>query len=485
MNKSRNILKEEGVSIQFLDFLSDSILKMDHKFRIVYANLSFCSLIGYEGSEILGKSFLNFIRKENRLELKLKLSSQIEHSKEITVQIDLLHNLGHSLCCSLKIHPLEKKREKSFLIIVDFNSGNSFPKELYENLIETFPLPIALLNDNYTFENCNQILVSYLNYEKEELLGRNPLNLGLFHLNSKEKVINSLKNLLNGTKAKLLSVQIKPNKKEPIWVEMESSIICLDNKSYIQSVFTDINEKVKAKEQIEELTEFKNQLLSRTSHELKTPLISIKGFSNLLLELYSNRFSENIISIIEEIKIGSEKLENTIDMILTTTYYDSKKTKLKPQKEDLAFLIRFALNELRGVYISRDIKVNLNIHKKMETYFEKEPIYEAFSNLFINAVKYSPPNTEIEIRSEIKNNSYIISIKDQGIGLTKQEVSKIFKPFGKVERYGNGWDLEVGGSGLGLYIAKKIINLHKGKIWVESEGREKGSIFYFSLPIIR
>ncbi|TXT54184.1 MAG: Signal transduction histidine kinase [Promethearchaeota archaeon] len=485
MNKSRNILKEEGVSIQFLDFLTDPIIKIDNKFHLVYVNPSFCSFIGYKESELLEKPFLDFIRKEERLKFRLKLSSQIEPLKEFTIEINLLHNLEYSLSCGLLIQPIENNKTFSFLIKVSFNSANRFPKKLYENLIAIFPLPIALINDNYNFENCNQILNSLLNYKKEELLGRDPLDLGLFNLNSKEKVINSLKNLLNGKKAKPISIQIKPNKKEPIWVEMESSIICLDNKLYIQSVFTDINEKIKAKGQIEELTKFKKQLLSRTSHELKTPLISIKGFSNLLLELYSNRFSKNIISIIQEIKNGSEKLENTIDMILKTTFYDSKKTKFKPQKEDLAFLIRFTLKELRGVYTSRDIKVNLNIHEKMETHFEKEQIYEAFSNLFINAVKYSPPNTEVEIRSEIRDNSYIISIKDQGIGLTKQEVSKIFKPFGKIERYGNGWDLEVGGSGLGLYIAKKIIKLHKGKIWVESEGRERGSIFYFSLPVIQ
>jgi len=89
----------------------------------------------------------------------------------------------------------------------------------------------------------------------------------------------------------------------------------------------------------------------------------------------------------------------------------------------------------------------------------------------------------IEIKSEFKKNFVIISIKDNGIGFSGKEKERIFKQFGKVERYGQGLDIISEGSGLGLYISKKIIELHGGKIWLESEGRNKGSTFFFSLPV--
>ena len=108
------------------------------------------------------------------------------------------------------------------------------------------------------------------------------------------------------------------------------------------------------------------------------------------------------------------------------------------------------------------------------------------SNILVNGIKYTPPEGKIRVQSEIneKDNIYIIAVEDNGIGLTEKEKDLIFKPFGKIERYGKGWDVDIEGSGLGLYISKKIIKLHGGKIWVESEGRDKGCIFYFSLPII-
>ena len=82
-----------------------------------------------------------------------------------------------------------------------------------------------------------------------------------------------------------------------------------------------------------------------------------------------------------------------------------------------------------------------------------------------------------------RNNSKI-SIKDSGIGFSVEEKQRVFKRFGKIERYGQGYNVVSEGSGLGLYISRKILELHGGEIWVESEGRGKGSTFYFSLPIM-
>ena len=119
------------------------------------------------------------------------------------------------------------------------------------------------------------------------------------------------------------------------------------------------------------------------------------------------------------------------------------------------------------------------------TKFEKEQILHVLNNLISNAIKYTPTNGKIEIKSQIKEKFYIISIKDNGIGFTQDEKNRIFKQFGKIEHYGQGFDVYSEGSGFGLYISKKIIELHDGNIWMESEGRDKGSSFNFSLPIIK
>ncbi len=237
---------------------------------------------------------------------------------------------------------------------------------------------------------------------------------------------------------------------------------------------------------LEDQNRLKAELFSRTSHELKTPLISIKGFTELLLTVHRSKFDTDTILILEEINKGSERLEKIVSSLLESSKLDQDQLKLKKTEEDLSFLINFCIQELRGLAELRNQTIELNIHDELITRFDKERMYEAMSNILVNAIKYTPPEGKIRVRSEIneKDNIYIIAVEDNGIGLTEKEKDLIFKPFGKIERYGKGWDVDIEGSGLGLYISKKIIKLHGGKIWVESEGRDKGSIFYFSLPII-
>ncbi|MFW9988580.1 MAG: PAS domain S-box protein [Candidatus Odinarchaeota archaeon] len=276
---------------------------------------------------------------------------------------------------------------------------------------------------------------------------------------------------------------ITKNKKVK-WVEVFSKLILYRGKRAFLSSTIDITTKMEAEKKLKEINHMKSELLRRTSHELKTPLVSIKGFSDLLLYLHSDKLDLNAISLIDEINQGCFRLENLIKDILKTSELDLGKMQLKRQMEDLAFLINFSIKELRGLAEIRRQTIEIDIHDSLVTKFEKERIHEVLGNLIMNAIKYTPTKGHIKIQTEIKNGFYIVSVKDDGIGLTNKEKSKLFTQFGKIEHFGQGLDVISDGSGLGLYISKKIIELHGGEIWVDSEGRNKGSTFYFSLPII-
>ncbi|MFX0023234.1 MAG: PAS domain S-box protein, partial [Candidatus Hermodarchaeota archaeon] len=233
---------------------------------------------------------------------------------------------------------------------------------------------------------------------------------------------------------------------------------------------------------LNKINKLKSELFSRTSHELKTPLISIKGFTELLLTLYKSKLDTEVISILREIQGGSKRLEKIINLLLDSTKLEAGQLSLNLKEEDLTFLIKFCVKELQGLAKLRDQTISLNLHDKLDTKFDKERIYEVMSNLLVNAIKYTPSGGKINIESKINKGSYIVSISDNGIGFTEQEKAQVFKQFGKIERYGQGWDIAADGTGLGLYITKKLVELHGGKIWLESEGRNKGSTFYFSIP---
>jgi PAS domain S-box-containing protein len=253
----------------------------------------------------------------------------------------------------------------------------------------------------------------------------------------------------------------------------------------IQGIIVDITQRKKVENNLKDLTKLKSEFLRRASHELKTPLISIKGFSDLILSLYADQLDTPIISKLEEINDGCERLQNIINNLLKTSRLESPDLKPKLQKENLSFLIKFCVHVLESLAERRNQSIELDIQNDLYANIEKEEIHDVVTNLLTNSIKYTPPMGKIKIQAELKEDFVVISVKDNGIGFTNEQKKIIFQQFGKIERYGQGLDLGIDGTGLGLYISKRIVESHGGKIWMESEGKGKGSTFFFTLPIAK
>ncbi len=319
-----------------------------------------------------------------------------------------------------------------------------------------------------------------LGYSREEIIGKSTVDLNLW-VNPNQR--NSFLKALNDEKiVKNFEVEVRTKSGDILTTLFSGDIIKLNNEPYLISIATNITELKKSEQKLEELNIMKSEFLRRASHELKTPLISIKGFSELILSLYADQLDPPIISKVREINDGCERLQNIINNILKTSQLESPKLRPSKKKEDLSFLIKFCVNELESLAKRRNQSVKLDIHSELYANIEKEEIHDVISNLLSNAIKYTPPMGKIEIKTELKEDHLVVSVTDNGIGFTEEQKKKIFRQFGKIERYGQGLDLEIDGTGLGLYISKKILEAHGGKIWMESEGENKGSSFYFTLP---
>lgn len=245
----------------------------------------------------------------------------------------------------------------------------------------------------------------------------------------------------------------------------------------------EITEQKKIEEELRKLNRIKTDLLNRASHELKTPLVSIKGFSELLMKKYDSDLNLDGKEILKEIYKGSKRLEDIINDILNAAKLESGKFELKKKRHNLNEIIKKVMKEFQGLIALRQHEVSLSCSEDISFYFDEKQIQLVLSNLLSNAIKYTPSGGEIIISCYPKNDSIVISIADNGIGITEKEKVRLFERFGKIEHYGKGMDVFSEGSGLGLYISKEIVELHEGKIWVKSAGRDKGSTFYFSLPL--
>ncbi|MFX1239363.1 MAG: PAS domain S-box protein, partial [Promethearchaeota archaeon] len=272
--------------------------------------------------------------------------------------------------------------------------------------------------------------------------------------------------------------------------EVSTNVLSIEGNIRVQMIVHDITEHIEAERLIREenkklvqLQKTRNNLINRISHELKTPLISIKGFSDYLLQIHSVGLNDEIKSSLEDIKAGVKRMETVIEKFLETNYLESPHFKLVREKSDLHDLIHLCISSLRGYARLRNLEIFQNLTGKLKINIDKKKITEVLTNILINAIKFTPPDGKIFLTTSTQNGSVLVSIRDTGIGFTNKELGQIFAQFGKIERFGKGWDIVTEGSGLGLYISKLIINAHGGKIWVESEGRNKGSTFYFTIPL--
>jgi len=359
-------------------------------------------------------------------------------------------------------------------------------EEKFRTITEQSFMGILIIQDNQN-KYTNDAFVNMFEYSQKEILNLEDDDITkIIHPEDLLIVREYRKHLRSGDKIlkQSYSYRVVTKSGKIKWIDQFSKEILYGGRLAELVTVIDITEKKELEQELVKLNNLKSELLRRTSHELKTPLVSIKGFSDLLLELHRDKLDDYVVKTINQIRIGCNRLESLVNDILKTAELESGTVELNKSKEDLSLLINICVNELEGLSELRNHTINLEISDNLICSIEKEQIYNVITNILSNAIKYTPSNGNIEVKSEINSGFIIISIKDNGIGFSKEERSLIFKQFGKIERYGQGYDVISEGSGLGLYISKKIIEMHGGEIWVESEGRNKGSTFYFSLPLI-
>ncbi len=476
--------------------INDVIWIMDLNFKTTYVSPSVNSMFGYTVEEDMARLITEKFTSESLKKIGEMIKKHItpknikdkNYNPVLRIEVDQYHKNGTIIPCEITVNPMRDKSGGAFgLVGITRNIAKRKEaekklresEERYRLLFESSPVGIGIVDFEGNVQTINQAMEKITGYTLEEYKKIN-LSSTYVDLHDRSKILDVLK--ATG-RVRNYEVHLKRKDESKYHALLNIEIEEIENKKYLITCVQDITELKLAEEKLKELNKLKSELLRRTSHELKTPLVSIKGFSDLLLELHREQLDDYIINTIEEIKRGCIRLETLIGDILKTAELESEKVEINKNEEDLSFLIKLCSIELKGLSNLRNLKIKLNIPDRLIAFFEKEQLHQVISNLLNNAIKYTPPHGNIEIKSEIKDGFMIISIIDSGIGLIEEEKGRIFKQFGKVERFGQGYDVMSEGSGLGLYISKKIIELHGGEIWVESEGRNKGSTFYFSLPI--
>jgi len=228
---------------------------------------------------------------------------------------------------------------------------------------------------------------------------------------------------------------------------------------------------------LEEANRLKSELISTLAHEMRTPLTSIKGFSTALLmdEISFDPATEH--EFLEIIDQECDVLTDLIHDLLESSIIDAGLLQLEREPVRISRLAQSVIDDIGHRTQTHRFLVDLDRLPIVEA--DPNRIEQVLRNLLDNAIKYSPQGGVIVVRGQVAEKQIVISVSDQGVGIAPEHLNRLFEKFFRVN---SGLVNHVVGSGLGLPIARTIVESHGGRIWAESQP-DKGSTFYFTLPI--
>jgi len=340
---------------------------------------------------------------------------------------------------------------------------------VFKTLVEKSSEGIITINANGNITYCSPSVQNIIGYTDEEFKA-----LPSWYLLHPDEALEVKEQYYRFAahegKHAIMTHQMKHKNGDYIWIE--SKMTNLLGEQPINAVianFTDITERI-----------FDNKLrddfISIASHELKTPLTSLKAYTQVLQNRFKDTTDETSLNIINKVEAQVGRVIQMVTNLLDVTSLQQKKISLNVRLFDLNTLVTEITDAMQLAAAKHQIVTELAPDTEISG--DRERIGQVITNLITNAVKYSPNATEVRLTTKIEAGNVILSVTDKGIGVAPKDQQRVFARFYRVP----GASKNFQGLGLGLFICAQIIEHHGGEIGVKSE-ESKGSTFWFSLPL--
>ncbi len=367
--------------------------------------------------------------------------------------------------------------------------------ERYRLLMNNATDVILLINSSGEIVECNNMTYKAFGYSPDEVLGK---EFSLFTIPGRtDDAKKRFFDILRGSNDGNVEVPYLKKNGELIYLDARASVITINKNPYVLAVGHDITERkaleqkitIQNKElkainkQLRELDQLKSDFLGRISHELRTPLSVIMAYSGTLLEDDgADVDGETRDEFLRVIQSQSNKLLSLINDLLDLSKVEIYETMLDMGEGSLNEIIAIAIKVIEPVAKRKQIALKTILDDSLPIIsFDHQRIRQVCINLLNNALKFSGRGGKVIVTTKQEGDEVIVSVRDSGPGIDKDDIPDIFENFTQID---GGDSRSKDGLGIGLRLVKHYIDLHKGRIWVESE-RGKGSRFCFSLPVIR
>ena len=345
----------------------------------------------------------------------------------------------------------------------------------FRNIVEGSQAGYCFIDKNGRFQDCNDAWLRMHGYASpEEVMGQH-FTLTQAEANI-EQAERNFENLLNGEPIPS-GEAISRCKDGCIAYHTFSANPVVKGGEVVgaELFFIDISKRKQAEEKLRNINEELKSFSHIVSHDLKTPIVFIQGFSSFLLEGYGDKMDEKGRMCLERIQANANRMEALISDLLAL----SRIGKVVSTFEEVSFseIVENVLSNLQDRLNETGVEVILEDHFP-SVYCDGERIYQVLDNLLVNAIKFRDrtKSPKIQIGHEDKEEFHQFFVRDNGIGIDAKHHVRVFERFHRLRETN-----DVEGTGLGLSIVERIVNNHGGKIWVESE-RGAGSTFYFTIP---
>ena len=490
---------------QFIETANAPIFGIDSEGMVNEWNQTSEKITGFTKKEVLGQDLVKrYITSAYQTKVKKVLDNALKGEETANFEFPIFSKDGNRVMILLNS---STRRNVNGEIVGMLGVGqdiskmdelrtvsDAIAKELRQ-FIETANAPIFGIDSNGMVNEWNQSSEKITGFTKEEVLGQD-LVATYINSNYQKSVKKVLDNAQRGVETANFEFPLYAKDGKRIMILLNSStrrnsdgkIIGMLGVGQDITILNEYKKNLESKveyrtqelqeslEREKELGQLKTSFVSMASHEFRTPLTSIKAISDIILR-YSNKLSqESINARLEKIKKEVDDMTIMLDDILIIGKSEAQKLAFNPDIEDIVFLIRQIITEYQFsdttnrqlIYDIPNSIIMINVDKKW--------IKHIIINLISNAEKYSNKNTPIKISIHQNQSNISFSFQDYGIGISKQDIKKLFEPFHRGSNAQN-----IPGTGLGLSVLQQAVDLHNGKIEVESN-LGKGSKFKIILP---
>lgn len=348
---------------------------------------------------------------------------------------------------------------------------------------------------NFQIVPVSTIIHNKSEIEKELMWGKLLLNSDMQLLNAQYPLKNQLRTtvfvpLINAKRLKGILILTSKRGADQVNAEEQEFLRLighLANFSYklfdTQNSLTHVSQEVyKANSELHKINKLKDDFVSIASHELRTPMTAIRSYAWMALHRSDVPLSEKLKKYLERTMISTERLINLVNDMLNVSRIESGRIEIAPSAFDLPNLIGEVMVEVDAKSKEKNLTIEQIPTKIPMMFADENKVHQILLNLIGNSLKFTPENGRITVSYQSDGKNIEVSVKDSGVGIGEEDLSSLFKKFSRLD---NSYvaTASTGGTGLGLYICKSLLDLMKGTIQVKSDGVGKGTTFSFTLPV--